>query len=441
MSSYETALAADPEVADLIGQELERQQTTLQLIASENFTSPAVSGRLGLGADEQVQRGLPGSALLRRQPHHRRGRGPGSLPRHGSLRRRARQRAAARRGQRQSRRLPGARRTGGHDPGHAARPRRPPHARVARLHRLEVLALRLLRRHTGVARRVESRRGHRLRPGRPPGQDCEARAHRRRLDGVRPRHRPPALPGDRGLGGGALHVRRRPSGRPHRRRGAPESGGCGRRRHPHHPQDLARPARRGDPVRPRPGQADRQRGVPGPAGRTARARHRGQGGRLRGGGQAGVPELCRAGCRQCGGTGRCAVRAWVPPGLGRHRQPHAPRRPAAVRRRAHRQGGTGGPGPGRHHLQPQHHPGRPALGLPHLGPAPRDGRRDDGGHGDRRDADRRRSHRAHAQGTHRRGRDRRRALRGRHAVRAPSRRIPTSWASACPTSAGTAWSW
>ena len=29
MSSYDTALAADPEVAGLIGQELNRQQTTL----------------------------------------------------------------------------------------------------------------------------------------------------------------------------------------------------------------------------------------------------------------------------------------------------------------------------------------------------------------------------------------------------------------------------
>ena len=47
MSSYETALSADPEVADLIGQELNRQQTTLQLIASENFTSPAVLAATG----------------------------------------------------------------------------------------------------------------------------------------------------------------------------------------------------------------------------------------------------------------------------------------------------------------------------------------------------------------------------------------------------------
>ena len=83
MSSYDTALATDPEVADLIRQELNRQQTTLQLIASENFTSRRRAGRLGLGAHEQVLRGLPGPPLLRRQPHHRRGRGPGPLPGHG----------------------------------------------------------------------------------------------------------------------------------------------------------------------------------------------------------------------------------------------------------------------------------------------------------------------------------------------------------------------
>ena len=47
MSSYDTALASDPEVAGLIGQELNRQQTTLQLIASENFTSAAVLAATG----------------------------------------------------------------------------------------------------------------------------------------------------------------------------------------------------------------------------------------------------------------------------------------------------------------------------------------------------------------------------------------------------------
>ncbi len=43
MSNDDIALAADPELAALLAEELERQQTTLQLIASENFTSPAVS--------------------------------------------------------------------------------------------------------------------------------------------------------------------------------------------------------------------------------------------------------------------------------------------------------------------------------------------------------------------------------------------------------------
>ena len=49
---------------------------------------------------------------------------------------------------------------------------------------------------------------------------------------------------------------------PHRRRRAPEPRALRRRRHPHHPQDAARPTRR---VHPQPGRArrgDRQGGVP-----------------------------------------------------------------------------------------------------------------------------------------------------------------------------------
>ena len=125
---------------------------------------------------------------------------------------------------------------------------------------------------------------------------------------------------------------------------------------------------------------------------------------------------------------------------GWHRQPHAARRPAALRRGADRQGGPGGPGPGRHHVQPQHHPRRPALTLPHVGPPPRDRRRDDGRHGHRRDAGGRRPDRAHAQGS---VPTRARSPRsGRRSPRCapPSRRTPTSWPSACLTSAGTAWS-
>ena len=60
MSTYDTALATDPEVADLIHQELERQQTTLQLIASENFTSPAVLAASGSVLTNKYSEGYPG---------------------------------------------------------------------------------------------------------------------------------------------------------------------------------------------------------------------------------------------------------------------------------------------------------------------------------------------------------------------------------------------
>ncbi len=60
MSSYETALAADPEVATLINEELDRQQTTLQLIASENFTSPAVLAATGSVLTNKYSEGYPG---------------------------------------------------------------------------------------------------------------------------------------------------------------------------------------------------------------------------------------------------------------------------------------------------------------------------------------------------------------------------------------------
>jgi glycine hydroxymethyltransferase len=60
MSSYEDALSADPEVMDLIGQELNRQQTTLQLIASENFTSAAVLAATGSALTNKYSEGYPG---------------------------------------------------------------------------------------------------------------------------------------------------------------------------------------------------------------------------------------------------------------------------------------------------------------------------------------------------------------------------------------------
>jgi glycine hydroxymethyltransferase len=53
------SLAQDPEVADLVAEELDRQQGTLQLIASENFTSPAVLEATGSVLTNKYSEGYP----------------------------------------------------------------------------------------------------------------------------------------------------------------------------------------------------------------------------------------------------------------------------------------------------------------------------------------------------------------------------------------------
>jgi glycine hydroxymethyltransferase len=50
----------DPEVASIIQQEIERQNTTIQLIASENFTSPAVLAATGSVLTNKYSEGYPG---------------------------------------------------------------------------------------------------------------------------------------------------------------------------------------------------------------------------------------------------------------------------------------------------------------------------------------------------------------------------------------------
>ncbi|HWC10114.1 MAG TPA: ribose 5-phosphate isomerase B, partial [Acidimicrobiales bacterium] len=49
----------DPELFDIIGREVERQNTTLQLIASENFTSPAVMAAQGSVLTNKYSEGYP----------------------------------------------------------------------------------------------------------------------------------------------------------------------------------------------------------------------------------------------------------------------------------------------------------------------------------------------------------------------------------------------
>jgi len=52
--------ARDPELFDILDRELERQNTTLQLIASENFTSPAVLAATGSVLTNKYAEGYPG---------------------------------------------------------------------------------------------------------------------------------------------------------------------------------------------------------------------------------------------------------------------------------------------------------------------------------------------------------------------------------------------
>jgi len=54
------ALAGDPEVHALLEREIERQRTSLQLIASENFTSPAVLAASASVLTNKYSEGYPG---------------------------------------------------------------------------------------------------------------------------------------------------------------------------------------------------------------------------------------------------------------------------------------------------------------------------------------------------------------------------------------------
>src|SRR3954469_22266235 len=52
--------AADPEIASLIRREIDRQNRGLELIASENFVSPAVLEAMGSALTNKYAEGLPG---------------------------------------------------------------------------------------------------------------------------------------------------------------------------------------------------------------------------------------------------------------------------------------------------------------------------------------------------------------------------------------------
>ena len=75
----------DPEIARILAAELNRQREGIELIASENFTSRAVLEAVGSVAHEQVRRGVPRQALLRRLRVRGRGRVARDRAREGAL--------------------------------------------------------------------------------------------------------------------------------------------------------------------------------------------------------------------------------------------------------------------------------------------------------------------------------------------------------------------
>ena len=334
MSSYETALAADPEVAHLLGEELNRQQTTLQLIASENFTSPAVLAASGSVLTNKYAEGYPGRRYYG---------GNRVIDEVEDL---ARDRATA---------LFGAE--------HAnVQPHAGANANLAAYNALlepgaTILAMRLD--HGGHLTHgspasIVSKFWRFVSYGvTPPSADAAHPGEVIDFDQVAhlAKTEKPAL-----IVAGSTAYARVIDPRPFRE--IADSVGARFMFDAAHPAGLIAGGAHPSPVGiadvvtltthktlrgprggailcgPGAGQEDRQCGVPGPAGRPARARDRGQGGGVRRGGAAGVPPVRRAGRGQRGGARRGAGRAWVPARLRRHRQPHAAGRPAALRRRS-----------------------------------------------------------------------------------------------------------
>ncbi|HHX36947.1 MAG TPA: serine hydroxymethyltransferase, partial [Clostridiaceae bacterium] len=58
--SYEHLKNTDPEVYEVVRQELNRQQSKLELIASENFVSEAVMEAIGTPLTNKYAEGYPG---------------------------------------------------------------------------------------------------------------------------------------------------------------------------------------------------------------------------------------------------------------------------------------------------------------------------------------------------------------------------------------------
>ena len=325
----------DPEIAEVLVNEAARQESTLEMIASENFVPQADPRLPGLGAHQQVRGGLSRAVATTAAASS------WTSPRHLAIERAKKlfgaehvnvQPHAGRAGQR--RRLPRAARARGPHPRHEARPRRPPDPRD------EDQLLRPPLRRRGL-RRARGGLAHRHGRAGPARRGRAAEADPRRVVGLPAPARLRALPRDRRLGGRVPRGGHGPLRRARGRRGAPEPGAVRRRGQHHGAQDAGRRPRRDDPLPRGVRQEDRLGHVPGPAGRAADACDRRQGRGHEDRRHRAVPRASAPHPRGRGGRGRGDAVRRGERAHRRHRRAPGARRPARVR--ARRPAGRGPP--------------------------------------------------------------------------------------------------
>ena len=327
---------ADPEIARLIERETERQTDGLELIASENFVSPAVLEAMGSPLTNKYAEGLAREALLRRLRVRRPGRAARDRPREGSC---------SAPTTRTCSRTPARRRTAavflaflkpgdtflGMDLSHGGH----------LTHGSPVNFSGMLYQR-GRVRRERRRAASTTTQMRSAGARAPAEDDHRRRQRVSARHRLRARsPRSRRRSARSSWWTWRTSRGSSRR-------ACIRRRCRTPTSSRRRRTRRCAAraaglilCKARAREGDRQGGVPRHAGRPARARHRREGGRAsRRRSQPSFKQYCGAGRRERAALAGGARRARLPARVRRHRQPPHARRPA--QQGPHRQGRRAG---------------------------------------------------------------------------------------------------
>ena len=340
----------DDELFALLDRELDRQNTTLQLIASENFASPAVLRATGSVLTNKYSEGYPGKRYY------------GGNEVIDEVEDLARERAKALFGAEHANVQPhsgananmaaymallepgdtvlGLRLDQGGHLTHGS-----PVNASGRLYRFVSYGV------TPSDERIDLDQVRDLALAeRPKMIVTGATAYPRLID-------PAPFRADRRRGRRAVHVRRRPSGGPHRRRRAPQPGRRRRHRHLHHPQDASRARDPAASSRP-PSSPSASTSRSSPASRAARSTtssppRRSRSTRPRSPSSAPTPSRSSA-------TRPRWRRAWPAPGFrlvsGRHRQPPHAGRPAQLRRRPLGQEGAPRARSSRHQPQREHRP-------------------------------------------------------------------------------------